>query len=149
MWRDLRVAPEACFLVCFQRHPHDDVDRMTPFSKELAHVEDTGEVGRKTRFLQEFAACARWYRLARLEPASRQYPVRVPVRFLVANQEQCSLSLHHHRDPHPEVHAKSCAILAHAASIPARRHSAIQSGCCRVLAQIANREPTFNPGLYT
>src|SRR5215211_5221377 len=117
---DLRITPQAWLLVSFQDHPHDDVDRMASLPQELAHVEDTGEPCRKARLLSEFAARARWYRLARLEPASRQHPVRVPIRFLMAHQKQRLLPLHHHRDPHPEVHTKICAILAHAASIPAR-----------------------------
>src|SRR5215207_2443257 len=78
---DFRVASEARLPVSFQGHPHDDVDRMASLSEELAHVEDTAEAGREARLLSEFAARARWYRLARLEPTSRQHPVRVPVRF--------------------------------------------------------------------
>src|SRR5829696_2831085 len=116
---DLGVAPEGGFLVSFQRHPGDDVDRMASIPQELVHVEDTGEAGRKASLLSEFAACALRYPLARLEPASWQHPVRVHVRFLVAHQEQCSLPLHDCCDPHPEVHTESCTILAHAASIPA------------------------------
>src|SRR5215210_5431174 len=118
---DFGVAPEACLPVSFQRHSGDDVDRMASLPQELAHIDDAGEAGSEARLLGEFAARALRYRLARLEPASREHPVRVPVRFLVAHQEQGSLPLHHRRNPDPEVHTVSFTILAHAASIPARR----------------------------
>src|ERR687889_1212738 len=117
---DFGVAPEARFPVSFRRHSGDDVDRVASLPKELAHVEDAGETGGEVRLFGEFAARALRYRLARLEPASREHPVRVPIRFLVAHQEQGSLPFHDCCDPHPEVHTESCTILAHAASIPAR-----------------------------
>src|SRR5215207_9639164 len=107
---DLGVAPEARLPASFQRHSGDDVDRVASLPQELAHVEDAGEAGREARLLGEFAARALRYRLARLEPASREHPVRVPVRFLVAHQEQGSLPLHHCRHPHPEVHTESFTI---------------------------------------
>src|SRR5215212_5241710 len=118
--RDFRIAPQGRLTVSFQLHPHHDVDRMAPLLMELAHVEDSGEAGRKVCLLGELAARAPWYRLARFQPASRQDPVRVPARFLVAHQEQGPFSLHHRCDPYPEIHGRSCAVLAHAASIPGR-----------------------------
>src|ERR671920_443900 len=118
---DFGVAPKARLPVSFQRHSGDDVDRMASLPQELAHVEDAGEAGSEARLFGEFAARTLRYRLAWLEPASREHPVRVPVRFLVAHKEQGSLPLHHRRNPDPEVHTVRFTILVHAASIPARR----------------------------
>src|SRR5215203_1303113 len=118
-WRDLRITPQNSVIVPLQRHPGHDVDRMPPLAQKLAHVEHPGETCRKAGLLGELALRALRYRLARLEPASRQHPVRVPVRLLVTYQEQCSSPLRHHRHTHAEVHARCGAVLAHAASIPA------------------------------
>src|SRR5918995_2615110 len=93
--RDLGVAPEGGFFVSFHRHAGDDVDCVAPLPQELAHVEDAGEASCEARLFGEFAARALRYRLARLEPASRQHPVRVPVRFLVPHQEQGPVALNH------------------------------------------------------
>src|SRR5829696_2708553 len=136
---DLGIAPQDSLIVAFQDHARDDVDRVPSLAQELAHVEYPGEAGRKARLLGELAARALRYRLARIEPSPRQHPVRLSIRFLVAHQEQIPPTFDHRRDPHPEVHAVRCAVLAHTASIPAPQNPATKNQTlCR-----AGREPPY------
>src|SRR5215218_1419133 len=101
--RDLGVAPELGLLVPFRRHAHGDVHRMPSLSQELAHVQHSREPGREPRLLRDLTLRALRYRLSRLQPAARQNPVRVPIRLLVAHQEQGAVARHDRPDPDAEI----------------------------------------------
>src|SRR5215207_319813 len=141
-WRDLGITPQDSIVVPLQRHPGHDVDRMPPLAQKLAHVQHPGEAGSKAGLLRELTNSALRYRLARLEPASRQHPVRVPVRLLVTYKEQCFSLHHHHRHTHAEVHARCGAVLAHAASIPAPQNTVAKQDHPQTRQDAADAVPT-------
>src|SRR5215211_2598978 len=70
-------------------------------------------VAPELRLLRDLTLRALRYRLSRLQPAARQNPVRVPIRLLVAHQEQGAVARHDRPDPDAEIHLALQTPLSH------------------------------------
>src|ERR687889_1370160 len=109
---DLRVAPQPRLSVR-SLDPRRHVHRVPALGYKIAHVEYARELSFEARLLQQLSLGALGNGLAWLQAATRQDPIRFPVRLLVACQEQRSFSLHYCPYPNPEIYPQRGAILAH------------------------------------
>src|SRR5215210_6677822 len=97
----------AAFQVDLVRRPAaGHVHGVPALAQELAHVEHARERGVEPRLLIDLARGARGDGLPWLQPATRQDPVGVAVRFLVLGEQEPAPARHYSGDPHPKVHLR-------------------------------------------